>query len=144
MLLISASCTKIDLYEKSVTIPRHEWESNYKPTFQFTIGDTLTDYQLYLVLRHNERYNYNNIFVNAYVKGPGQDTAQKIQQDLVLATNEKGWLGTGMDDIYAHWIPLGPPQSLKAGEYSFTIEHIMREDPLKNVLNVGLRVEKKQ
>ena len=78
------------------------------------------------------------------MKGPGQDTAQKIQQDLVLATNEKGWLASGMDDIYEHRIQLGPDQSLRAGNYTFTIEQIMREDPLENVLNVGLRIEKKQ
>lgn len=138
------SCTTIDLYEKAVAIPGHEWKSSFKPSFDFTIKDTASPYRLFLVLRHNEKYNFNNIYVNVYVKGPGQDTVQKIQQDLVLATNEKGWLGTGMDDIYDHRIQLGPDQSLKAGNYTFTIEQIMREDPLENVLNVGLRIEKKQ
>lgn len=141
---IFSSCTTIDLYEKSVTIPKHAWNSSFKPSFGFTIKDTTSPYKLFLVLRHNEKYNFNNIYVNVYVKGPGQDTAQKIQQDLVLATNEKGWLGSGMDDIYDHRIQLGPEQSLKAGNYTFTIEQIMREDPLDNVLNVGLRIEKKQ
>lgn len=141
---IFSSCTNIDLYEKAVTIPEHEWKSSFKPSFDFTIKDTASPYRLFLILRHNEKYNFNNIYVNVYVKGPGQDTAQKIQQDLVLATNEKGWLGTGMDDIYDHRIQLAPDQSLKAGNYTFTIEQIMREDPLENVLNVGLRIEKKQ
>ncbi len=49
-----------------------------------------------------------------------------------------------MDDIYEHRIQLGSEQGLKAGNYTFTIEQIMREDPLEQVLNVGLRVEKKQ
>ena len=30
----------------------------------------------------------------------------------------------------------------KKGDYTFTIEQIMREDPLNNVLNVGIRIEK--
>ena len=141
---ILPSCTTIDLYEKSVTVPKHAWENSFRPSFDFTIKDTTAPYQLFLVLRHNEKYNYNNIYVNVYVKGPGKDSVQKIQQDLVLATNEKGWLASGMDDIYDHRIPLGPEQSLKAGNYQFTIEQIMRENPLKNVLNVGIRIEKKQ
>ena len=141
---ILSSCTTIDLYEKSVTIPKHQWNSSFKPAFDFTIKDTSAPYNLFFVIRHNEQYNFNNIFVNLYVKGPGQDTAQKIQQDLVLATNEKGWLASGMDDIYEHRIQLGTEQNLKAGNYTFTIEQIMREDPLANVLNVGLRIEKKQ
>lgn len=141
---ILSSCTTIDLYEKSVTLPKHQWNSSFKPAFDFTIKDTSAPYKLFFVIRHNEQYNFNNIFVNLYVKGPGQDTAQKIQQDLVLATNEKGWLASGMDDIYEHRIQLGSEQNLKAGNYTFTIEQIMREDPLANVLNVGLRIEKKQ
>jgi gliding motility-associated lipoprotein GldH len=141
---ILTSCTTIDLYEKAVTIPKHQWNSSYKPSFDFTIKDTSAPYRLFLILRHTEKYNFNNIFVNVYVKGPGQDTVQKIQQDLVLATNDKGWLASGMDDVYEHRIQLGSDQSLKAGNYTFTIEQIMREDPLENVLNVGLRIEKKQ
>ena len=31
---------------------------------------------------------------------------------------------------------------LKAGRYKFILENIMREDPLKEVMNVGIRVEK--
>ncbi|MGZ5221040.1 MAG: gliding motility lipoprotein GldH [Chitinophagaceae bacterium] len=139
------ACTTIDLYEKSITIPKHQWESSFKPSFDFIIKDTTSPYKLFFILRHNEKYSFNNIYINIYVKGPGQgqDSALKIQQDLVLATNEKGWLATGMDDIYEHRIPLAPEQSLKAGTYTFTIEQIMREDPLKNVLNAGLRIEKK-
>jgi gliding motility-associated lipoprotein GldH len=140
-ILCIVSCTTVDIYEKSVTIPGHQWESSFKPRFEFTIKDTSSPYQLLFILRHNEKYSFNNIYINVYVKGPGQDSVLKIQKDLVLATNE-GWLATGMDDIYEHRIPLAPEQSLKAGPYTFTIEQIMREDPLKNVLNAGLRVEK--
>jgi len=49
-----------------------------------------------------------------------------------------------MDDIYEHRIELTKPIRMKAGIYHFKIEQIMREDPLENVMNVGLRVEKKQ
>ena len=53
-----------------------------------------------------------------------------------------------MDDIYEHRIPLTPVgmpfRFRKPGEYTFTIEQVMREDPLENVMNVGLRIEKKQ
>jgi gliding motility-associated lipoprotein GldH len=150
ILLVShllLSCTTIDLYEKSVAIPQHKWKNSFKPSFTFTIKDTSSPYQLYLVLRHNDKYNYNNIYINLITQQPGQDTAQKVRFDLTLATTEKGWLGNGMDDIYEHRIPLTPKnQQLyfrTPGNYTFTIEQIMREEPLENVLNVGLRIEKK-
>ncbi|MBS1919985.1 MAG: gliding motility lipoprotein GldH [Bacteroidetes bacterium] len=138
-----ASCTSVDLYEKEVALPGHEWKSSFKPGFTFTIKDTTAPYQFFLVLRHTEKYNYTNIYVNLYVQAPGTDSVTKIQRSLMLADNN-GWMGSGMDDIYEHRIPLGDPQLLKAGTYTFTLEQIMREDPLEHVLNVGLRIEKKK
>ena len=136
------SCTTIDLYEKDVAIPGHKWKSDFKPSFTFNIKDSTRPYQFFLVLRHTEKYNYTNIYINLYVQPPGKDSIQKIQQDLQLANND-GWLGTGMDDIYEHRIQIGPPQTLKAGTYTFTVDQVMREDPLDHVLDVGLRIEKK-
>lgn len=146
--LLAVSCTTIDIYEKSVVIPGHSWESSYKPSFTFTIKDTASPYQLFLVLRHNDKYSFNNIYVNLTSKQPGQDSLQTAKYDLLLATNEKGWLASGMDDIYEHLLPLTPTAQdfyfKKPGDYTFVIEQIMRENPLKNVLNVGLKIEKKQ
>jgi gliding motility-associated lipoprotein GldH len=139
--LFLGSCTTIDLYERDITIPHFKWQSSFKPEFTFTIKDTTVQYQLFLVLRHNEKYNYNNIWINLYSQPPG-DTVHKAPFELPLATNEK-WLGSGMDDIYEHRIKLTDPRSWKKGVYHFKIEQIMREDPLENVMNVGLRVEKK-
>ncbi len=140
---IAVSCTTVDLYEKNVSIPGHSWKSSFKPSYTFTIKDSTRPYQVFLVLRHNEKYNFNNIYLNLYAQAPGGDTAIRIpQQDIALANNEGGWDATGMDDIYEHRVKLGAPQTLKAGTYTFTLEQIMREDPLQNVLSAGLRVEK--
>lgn len=145
-LLTLSSCKQIDLFERSVTVPGHKWDNSFKPSFTFTIKDTASAYKLFVVLRHNDKYNYNNIYVNIITRQPGQDSTQKARYDLTLANNEKGWLASGMDDIYEHRIPLTPTDQefrfRKPGDYTFTIEQIMRENPLKNVLNVGLRIEK--
>jgi gliding motility-associated lipoprotein GldH len=141
-----SSCTPIDLYEKVVAIPQHEWKSSFKPAFTFEIKDTTSPYQVYVILRHNNQYNYNNIWINLHTKSP-DGTVSKAQYELPLATNEKGWLGTGMDDLYEHRIALTPINQQfyfkKAGTYTFSLEHIMREEPLEHVLNAGLRIEKK-
>ena len=146
--LFLTACTTIDLYEKSATIPGHSWENSFRPAFDFTIRDTSSPYRLYLVLRHNDKYNFNNIYINLYVKQPGQDSMQKVRYDLKLATNDEGWLASGMDDIYEHRIALTPRDQQfffkKAGDYSFMVEQIMRENPLNHVFNVGLRIEKEQ
>jgi len=143
IVTIAVSCKSIDLYEKTADIPGHAWDNSFRPSFDFNIKDTTGLYQVYLVLRHTEKYRYTNIYLNLYIQPPGQDTSIRIQRDLTLATNAEGWLASGMDDIYEHRIKLGDPQTLKAGNYKFTLEQIMRENPLQYVLNAGIRVEKK-
>ncbi|MEO5563821.1 MAG: gliding motility lipoprotein GldH [Chitinophagaceae bacterium] len=138
------SCTTIDIFEKTVAIPGHEWKTEFKPSFDFVIKDTNSLYNIFLVIRHTEKYSFNNIYINLYAKAPGRDSLIKIQQDVLLGTNDKGWLGVGMDDVYEHRSTLAARQPLKAGAYTFTIEQIMREEPLKEVLNVGLRLEKEK
>jgi gliding motility-associated lipoprotein GldH len=146
--LLITSCNTIDLYEKTVSIPGHAWKSSYKPSFTFTIKDTSAPYRVILVLRHTQKYSYTNIWLNVSVKLPGTDSAIVFKADKKLANNDNGWLGTGMDDIYEHRIELTDElinnnvSFRRKGDYIFTLEQIMREDPLKNVLNAGLRIEK--
>jgi len=139
------SCQTIDLYEKVVSIPKQEWQSSFKPQFKFDIRDTTVPYQMYILLRHNEKYEFNNIWVKLNAQAPG-DTAKYFSLELPLANNE-GWMGTAMDDLYEHRIAVTLDPAIfsfnKPGEYTFTLEQIMRKDPLENVLNVGLRIEKK-
>lgn len=140
-----SACNTIDLYEKVVAMPKQQWQSSFKPAFQFAIKDTAVPYQLYFIIRHNNQYKYNNIWVNLYAKGPA-DSARRFSLELPLA-NKEGWLGSGMDDIFEHRIAFAlDPRKFsfaRAGEYTFTLEQIMREDPLPHVLNAGIRIEKK-
>jgi gliding motility-associated lipoprotein GldH len=140
------SCQTIDLYEKNVSIPDFAWKSNFKPEFRFTIKDTTVPYSVYIVLRHNDRYSFNNIWVSLTTRVPGDTAVQKVQYELPLA-NSEGWIGAvAMDDLYEHRILITPRNEpvyfRKPGEYIFTIEQVMRQDPLENVMNVGLRIEK--
>lgn len=135
------SCTTIDLYEKTIALPGQEWKSDNKPSFEFTIRDTTSLYQVYFIIRHTEKYNFNNIWINLYSQPPG-DTLHKAPYELQLATNEKGWLASGMDDIYEHRIKLTRPVKLRAGTFKLMLENIMRQDPLEHILNVGIRIEK--
>jgi gliding motility-associated lipoprotein GldH len=143
-LLFLASCIpSIDVFEKNVTIPQQQWQSSFQPEVIFTITDTAANYNIYLVIRHTDAYNYNNIWIKATVLQPGDATQRSQRYNLPLATNEKGWLGSAMDDIYEQRVLIQPQTKFrKAGNYHFMLEQVMREDPLLHVLNVGIRVEK--
>lgn len=143
LLLFFASCGPINVFEKNVAIPNHQWESSFKPVITFDITDTASLYNVYVVVRHQNAYGYNNIWIKGTVQEPG-DTAVKSQQyDLKLASDDKGWFGKGMDDIFEHRILIQERTRFsRSGQYRFTLEHIMREDPLQHVMNIGLRIQR--
>ena len=134
------SCNTLDVYEKTAAFSSHEWKSAQILPFTFTIADTSAPYNFYVVIRHEDSYRYKNIWLNIQVKDP--DSTYTIKREFPLADNTK-WLGTGMDDIIEHRITFNTlPIHLKKGNYTFSLQQIMREDPLQHVLNAGIRVEK--
>ncbi len=140
--VIAISCNTLDVYEKSVVFPKHEWAGNNKPVFTFSIEDTVARYNIFIILRHEDAYHFNNIWLNITTQAPG-DTARAQLVDLTLADNKKGWLGSGMDDVFDHRVKVTrEPVKLKKGNYVFTLQQNMREEPLQFVLNAGIRVEK--
>jgi gliding motility-associated lipoprotein GldH len=138
-----ASCIKIDLFEKQAEIPSQKWFYNNVPVFTFAITDTSSLYNLYIILRHTDAYNYNNIWVKLGSQVPG-DTTHFQNIALELANDANGWQGSGIDDIFEvrKNITPGPVAFKKPGTYTFSVAQIMRENPLNHILNVGFRVEK--
>jgi gliding motility-associated lipoprotein GldH len=142
-LILLSSCIQTGLFEKNITLKDHAWNNSNKPTIVFDITDTVSAYNVFFVVRHTDAFNYNNLWVKIRSKGPGDATASTQQFDLPLA-NQNKWTGTGMDDIFEHRILLSkrPIRFPRAGQYEFTLEHIMRENPLEDIMNVGIRLEK--
>ena len=95
------------------------------------------------MLRHTDAYNYNNLWLTLGSQAAG-DTMRYQNINVELGDDAKGWAGTGMDDIFEvrKNITPGPIPFKKSGNYTFSVAQIMRENPLKHILNVGMRVEK--
>lgn len=137
------ACNKIETVEKSTPIPNHQWQYNFVPGFDFTISDTSSSYNLYVVLRHTDAYRYNNIWLNIGSQSPG-DSMRYQRIDIQLGNDVKGWEGIGMDDIWELRKPITntPFKFRKPGSYKFSITQVMRENPLPHIMNIGIRIEK--
>jgi gliding motility-associated lipoprotein GldH len=138
-----SGCKTMDLYEKHIPIPGHEWKRETPLKGSFTISDTTSEYQLFLVLRHTDAYAYNNIWLNMGLQSPG-DTMFIQKLNLALGDDAQGWFGAGMNDIWEVRRPLTdrPRKFVKPGTYNYSIAQIMRDNPLKQVMSAGIRVEK--
>ncbi len=139
-LLSVVSCTQVNVFENNTNIPNQAWQSSNTATGSFAITDTASLYNMYLILRHTDSYKYNNIWLNVGIQLPG-DSMRYNKMTIDLATDASGWMGTGMNDIWELrqlvYLPIK-----KMGTYKYSIGQIMRDDPLKSVLSVGVRLEK--
>ena len=96
------------VFEKNVAIPGHQWQSSFQPELVFNIQDTTSLYNIYFVIRHTDAYHFNNIWISASVRQPGDTAALSQKYDLTLSSNDKGWLGSAMDDIWEQRVLLQP------------------------------------
>ena len=135
------SCRQVDIYEKNTSIPHYKWQHNYAVNGSFLIKDTSHAYNIYIVLRHTDAYQYNNIWLNIGFQEPG-DTMVFQNKDLRLGTDANGWEGTGMNDIWEVRKLIYVHRFKTTGEYKFNIRQIMRDDPLPNIMSAGMRVQK--
>jgi len=141
-LLSITTCQTIPLSEQNTIHPDHQWNSSKPEKYLFNITDTNQLYKIIFVIRHHNAYHYKNIWIELSHSSTG-DKAQTETFNLNLANDQKGWLGTGMDDIFDQRIPLySKPIKLKYGIHKFIIKHTMREDPLQSILSTGIRIEK--
>lgn len=140
--LFLGACQTIDLYEQTTTYPEHQWSSKQINQYQFNIADSNASYNMFFVIRHHNAYHYKNIWLQVISQAAG-DSIQKQTININLADDMNGWLGSGMDDIYDHRVLMNTqPLKLPKGSFKVSIQQIMREDPLQNILATGVRVEK--
>jgi gliding motility-associated lipoprotein GldH len=139
--LVLFSCKKINVYEKMVVVPGFKWDKNFNPTFNFE-NSSSTSNSIYAVIRHTNNYPYNNIWIRLTATSAKDSTIVKdINIPLTKFNQNKEWVNKGMDDIYEvrHKISRFAGET---GNYTFKVAHIMRDNPLPEILYIGLRIEK--
>lgn len=143
--LFATSCKQIDVFEKNTTIPEYKWQQKFSAKGDFLITDSIAAYSIYLVLRHTDAYQYNNIWLNIGLQPPG-DSMHYQKVNLQLGDDANGWEGTGMNDIWEvrKLLNAEPRRFKQPGKYRFTISQVMRDDPLLYIMSAGLRIEKKK
>jgi gliding motility-associated lipoprotein GldH len=142
IFFVLSGCETKQLFEQSTIYPNHNWPAKQATKYQFNVTDTAASYKIFFVIRHHNAYHYKNIWLDLIIKNPNNAITKQVL-NLNLADDTRGWLGTGMDDIYDQRIPMtATPIRFNKGINEITVQHTMREDPLENILSTGIRVEK--
>ena len=126
--------------DNNTALPNKVWPYNNRVGYNFKIDDAGARYNFYINLRVTGDYKYSNLFV--LVSDPVKKGAV-ARYELKLAQPDGQWLGKGSGNLYSFRIPFKSNYKFPAaGIYHIRIEQNMRDNPLHNVSDVGLRVEK--
>src|SRR6185312_5010763 len=130
--------------DQNTPVPNHNWTYTGKIGYAVKIDDETIPYNLYMNLRVTADYKYSNLFVLITETGPNKKP-KITRYELKLAGKDGEWLGSGSGNLYSYQVPFRTNFKFPAkGVYHFTIEQNMRDNPLHEVSDVGLRVEKAQ
>lgn len=142
-ILALSDCTDPNaVLDHNTEIPNHNWAYINRVKYNVKIDDETASYNLYFNLRVTGSYKYSNIFILLHQIAPGNKTAT-TRYEYKLANKDGEWLGSGSGNLYSYQVPLRTRYKFPAkGVYRFEIEQNMRDNPLHEVSDVGLRVEK--
>lgn len=131
-------CQRGVVYSGFQQLPAQGWEADSALQFVPTLTDTLGSYQMQIIVRHTDRYAYQNLWLFVDV----QKDSILLRRDTIESylANERGeWYGSGMSKMT---LPLLYMENiaLPAGEYQITVQQGMREEQLRGITDVGLKV----
>lgn len=142
IMVLSACSDPNAIMDNNTPIDNHNWSYVNQVRYDVKIDDEKTPYNLYLNLRVTGDYKYSNMFILLHQTGPDNKPVT-TRYEFKLANTDGEWLGDGSGNLYSYQIMFRPTYRFPAkGVYHFAIEQNMRDNPLHEVSDVGLRVEK--
>lgn len=141
-LLTLMSCDSNVVFEKNVKLDDNRWYANNVLKFETEIKDTLSPMNLYINLRNAGGYQFSNIFIFLTTTTPNKSQSRDTLE-LVLADESGKWTGDGMGDIWDNRVLFMKNFKFpSAGKYTFELEQAMRVDPLPQIMDAGIRIER--
>ena len=141
-VMLFAGCTDPNaIIDQSTTIENRNWSYANKVKEDFKVDDNTVPYNILINLRVTGDYRYSNIFLLVKRTGPKLNALTRFE--IKLAEPDGQWLGQGSGGLYSYQVPIITNFRFpEKGTYHFEIEQNMRDNPLREVSDVGLRVEK--
>jgi gliding motility-associated lipoprotein GldH len=147
--LILFSCDKKRVFDDYKSIDG-SWNKDSIVSFDFPKLESNKQYNLFLTLRGNNDYPYNNLFLIVNLDQP--DGITKVDTlEYEMADPEGNLLGNGFTDVKESSLIYKEKVSFKPGKYKIHIKHAVRktgkivgDEKLEGITEVGFRIENLQ
>lgn len=141
---LTLGCDTNAVYKEYTDIEEGKWYIKNAPSFTFEIKDASVPYNIYYNLRNSLSYGYYNLYLTRYLRDAGGRELESRLDELLLMDPKTGKPnGDGLGDLFDHKFLMKRNYRFpKPGQYTMQIRQYMRQDPLLNILSVGITVEK--
>ncbi|MBB5437074.1 gliding motility-associated lipoprotein GldH [Pedobacter sp. AK017] len=137
--LLFSGCDLNNIADSNQTMPARNWSYADKVKVMVDITDSNKLYNIYFKLRHTADYRYSNIFILLNVKTPKKKRSRRYEFKLAQADGQ--WNGSGSGNLYTYTFPLLTRFKFPApGRYELELEQNMRDNPLKQISDAGIKV----
>ncbi|WP_072032189.1 gliding motility lipoprotein GldH [Crocinitomix catalasitica] len=137
------SCDDNKVYDEFLGFENNVWESDDIKEFSFEVTDTISQLNLWVNLRTTTDYAYENIYMFLKSEYPNGESALDTLE-FILAQPDGKWNGEKSGTIIEfHSLIASGGRFDRSGTYSFSFQHAMRESSLKEIVDIGFRVETK-
>jgi len=142
MVLGIISCSHREVFFEYHSFANAEWKRSDTAVFNVRIEEKSQPYDVSIELRNNDAYPFSNIWLFVDYKLPGgKSRTDTVTADLADVYGK--WYGKGMS-LYNLSIPYETTILFPdTGTYIYSIRQGMRDDPLKGISDIGLKVSKK-
>lgn len=138
-------CTPRNDFKAINDLKDNAWSIDSTQSFTFTITDVSKSYDFYYLIRNATAYPFYNLYISRSLTDSTGTVMSKSMEELILFDAKTGKpLGSGLGDIFDHKFKIKSLSNYRfkgAGEYTFSIEQNMRQDPLVGVMSVGVSIE---
>ncbi len=141
-LLVFTFCDSRKVFDDYYTLPKATWMKDSVLTFTFKVEKKTDIHNLFVNIRNDQSYGFSNLWLFITVQPPaGACKTDTIQ--LTLAEPSGKWLGKGIGGIYdIRTIYRRNVYFPDSGLYTLQLRHGMRQESLRGINDVGIRVEK--
>lgn len=148
LVFLVASCDKKRVFDEYKELDG-KWKKDNAVSFTFDQKDTVSKYNLFVNVRNNSDYPFNNLFLIVQMTEPGSKLIKVDTLEYPMANPDGTLMGEGFTDIKESKLWYKENVSFpKAGKYTVSIQHAVRKggevpgvEELDGVTDVGFRIE---
>ena len=143
-LIVFYACDSNRVFEKNLSVPEDGWNKDSVITFIVPITDTLQNHNFYINVRNDIKYKYSNLWLFIDINQPGSKSVTDTFE-ITLADPTGKWLGDGFGGVKTRQVIFKRNVYFPvSGDYKINIKQGMRDNKLKGITDIGIRLEKQE